>query len=154
VFSLCGDGLRPSPHKSFSLRLAGKTATSGSMKYGFILLLFIALNAFAQAKFKNIGVDQFDKLRQQTNTVVLDVRTPKEFATGHIPGAVNIDWNAADFGKKVAALDKSKTYLVQCAIGGRSAKAADKMAALQFSSVYNLEGGIKAWEKAGKPVEK
>jgi rhodanese-related sulfurtransferase len=104
--------------------------------------------------FKNISVVEFDKLRQQTNSVVLDVRTPKEFTTGHIPGAVNIDWNGADFQKKVSALDKSKTYLVQCAVGGRSAKAADKMMTLQFTNVYNLEGGIKAWEKAGKPVEK
>lgn len=103
---------------------------------------------------KNISVVEFDKLRQQTNSVVLDVRTPKEFTAGHIPGAVNIDWNGADFQKKVSALDKSKTYLVQCAVGGRSAKAADKMMTLQFTNVYNLEGGIKAWEKAGKPVEK
>ena len=124
------------------------------MRYALILLFFLSLDAFAQAKFKNVGVDQFDKLRQQTNAVVLDVRTPKEFAAGHIPGAVNIDWNAADFGKKVAELDKSKTYLVQCAIGGRSAQAANRMTTLQFTNVYNLEGGIKAWEKAGKPVEK
>jgi rhodanese-related sulfurtransferase len=83
-----------------------------------------------------------------------DVRTPKEFAAGHLPGAVNIDWNADDFGSKAAALDKSKTYLVHCAVGGRSAKASDKMTAIQFTNVYNLEGGMKAWEKAGKPVEK
>ena len=107
-----------------------------------------------QKVVKNIGVVEFDKLRQQTNAVVLDVRTPKEFTAGHIPGAVNIDWNGADFQKKVSALDKSKTYLVQCAVGGRSAKAAEKMMTLQFTNVYNLEGGIKAWEKAGKPVEK
>ena len=124
------------------------------MRYAFILLLVATLNVFGQAKFKNIDVDQFDKLRQQTNTVVLDVRTPKEFAAGHITGATNIDWNAPDFAKKAAALDKSKTYLVHCAIGGRSAKASDRMTALQFTNVYNLEGGMKAWEKAGKPVEK
>ena len=124
------------------------------MRYALILLFFVALDVFAQAKFKNIGVDQFDKLRQQTNAVVLDVRTPKEFTAGHIPGAVNIDWNAADFASKAGTLDKSKTYLVHCAVGGRSAKASDKMTALQFTNVYNLEGGMKAWENAGKPVEK
>jgi rhodanese-related sulfurtransferase len=124
------------------------------MRYALILLFFLSLDALAQAKFKNIGVDQFDKLRQQTNAVVLDVRTPKEFAAGHIPGAVNIDWNGADFASKAAALDKSKTYLVHCAVGGRSAKASDKMTAIQFTNVYNLEGGMKAWENAGKPVEK
>jgi rhodanese-related sulfurtransferase len=124
------------------------------MRYALILLFFLSLDAFAQAKSKNVAVDQFDKLRQQTNAVVLDVRTPKEFAAGHIPGAVNIDWNAADFASKAASLDKSKTYLVHCAVGGRSAKASDKMTTLQFTNVYNLEGGMKAWEKAGKPVEK
>ena len=124
------------------------------MRYIIVLLLLVALDVFGQAKFKNINVDQFDKLRQQTNVVVLDVRTPKEFAAGHITGATNLDWNAPDFAKKADALDKSKTYLVHCAIGGRSAKASDRMAALQFTNVYNLEGGMKAWEKAGKPVEK
>jgi phage shock protein E len=123
------------------------------MRYAFVLVL-VALSAFAQAKFKNIGVEQFDKLRQNTNAVVLDVRTPKEFAAGHIPGATNIDWNGADFATRAAALDKSKTYLVHCAVGGRSAKASDKMTALQFTNVHNLEGGMKAWEKAGKPVAK
>jgi phage shock protein E len=123
------------------------------MRYVFILVL-VTLSAFGQAKFKNIGVEQFDKLRQQTNAVVLDVRTPKEFTAGHIPGATNIDWNGADFAKRAATLDKSKTYLVHCAVGGRSAKASEQMSALQFTNVYNLEGGMKAWEKAGKPVTK
>jgi thioredoxin 1 len=107
-----------------------------------------------QAVVKNIRAEEFDKLRQQTNSVVLDVRTPKEFAAGHIAGATNIDWNAADFQTKVSGLDKGKTWLVHCAAGVRSAKAADKMTTLQFTNVYNLEGGLKAWEKAGKPVEK
>ena len=61
---------------------------------------------------KNVGPEEFDKLRAQTNTVVLDVRTEKEFKAGHIPGAVNLDFNAPDFAKQAAALDKSKTYLV------------------------------------------
>jgi len=107
-----------------------------------------------QGGFKNVGVEEFDKLRQQTNAVVLDVRTPKEFAAGHIPGATNIDWNAGDFASKVSAMDKNKTYLVHCAAGVRSGKASDKMEALKFTTVYNLPGGFKAWEKAGKPVEK
>jgi phage shock protein E len=126
------------------------------MKFGFALIVFVAVcgPAVAQSAYKNVGVDQFDKLRQQTNTVVLDVRTPKEFAAGHIPGAVNIDWNGAEFQKKAVALDRSKTFLVHCAVGGRSAKASDKLASLQFTNVYNLEGGMKAWEKAGKAVER
>ena len=104
---------------------------------------------------KNVGVEEFDKLRADKKNVVLDVRTAKEFASGHIAGAVNIDWNGPDFEKQVAALDKSKTYLVHCAVGGRSAKACALMnGKLKFTGCYNLEGGMTAWQKAGKPVEK
>jgi rhodanese-related sulfurtransferase len=105
-------------------------------------------------KIKNVGVAEFDKLRTESKSIVLDVRTPNEYALGHIPDAVNIDWNAKDFTEKVAALDRGHTYLVHCAAGGRSAKACDKMEKLNFKDLYNLEGGMKAWEKAGKPVAK
>ena len=109
----------------------------------------------AQAKgYKNVSVEDFDKLRANKQNRVLDVRAAKEFAAGHMPGAINIDLNAPDFEKKVSALDKNKTYLVHCAGGNRSARACSKMSGLTFSNLYNLEGGFKAWEKAGKPVEK
>ena len=85
---------------------------------------------------------------------MLDVRTEKEFKAGHIPGAVNLDFNAPDFAKQAAALDKSKTYLVHCAGGVRSAKACNVMDKIGFTNVVNLEPGFKAWEKAGKPVQK
>jgi len=104
--------------------------------------------------YKDVGVADFDKLRSDKKNIVLDVRTSKEFESGHIPGAINIDWNGPDFEKKVNELDKGKTYLLHCAAGGRSAKASDKLTKLNFKSVYNLEGGFRAWEKAGKPVEK
>jgi phage shock protein E len=104
--------------------------------------------------FKNADVVEFDKLRTDKKNVVLDVRTKKEFDSGHIPGAVNIDVNAPDFDENVARLDKSKTYLVHCGAGVRSVKACEKMGKLEFPKLVNLEGGFKAWEKAGKPVEK
>ena len=110
----------------------------------------------AAAKVENIKPEQFDALRKaDTNsTVVLDVRTKKEYREGHIPGSVLIDFNADDFEQQVAKLDKSKTYLVHCASGGRSARACKKMDQLGFQKLYNLEGGMGAWEKAGKPVKK
>ena len=104
--------------------------------------------------FKNVGVEEFEKLRADKHKQVLDVRTASEFAAGHVPGAVNIDVNGPDFEEKIAALDKDKTYLVSCAAGVRSATACSKMSRLKFTSLYNLEGGFKAWEKAGKAVEK
>ena len=108
----------------------------------------------AAKPFKNVGVAEFDKLRADKKTVVLDVRTRTEFAAGHIPGAVNIDVNAPDFQEKVSTLDKNKTYLVHCGAGIRSAKACDKMSKLDFPRLYNLEGRFKAWENAGNKPQK
>ena len=103
---------------------------------------------------KNIGTAEFEKLRNDKNTVVLDVRTAKEYAAGRVPGGVNIDWNGPDFEKKVTPMDKNKTYLVHCAGGVRSAKAAAAMSKLGFKNLFNLEGGMKGWEKAGNKAEK
>jgi len=103
---------------------------------------------------KRVDVEEFDKLRANKEHVVLDVRTDKEFKTGHIPGATNIDYRAADFDAKVAKLDKNKTYLVHCAGGVRSAAASKKMQELGFKELYDLAPGFRGWEKAGKPVEK
>ncbi|TMQ01505.1 MAG: rhodanese-like domain-containing protein [Verrucomicrobia bacterium] len=107
-----------------------------------------------QKAFNNVDVAGFEKLRADKQNVVLDVRTQKEFVAGHIPGAVNIDVNAPDFQEKVSKLDKTRTYLLHCAGGVRSAKACDKMSTLDFPKLYNLEGGFRAWEKAGNKPEK
>ena len=104
--------------------------------------------------YKNVDVQQFEKLRANTNNVVLDVRTKKEFEAGHMPGATNIDINAPDFSEKMAKLDKNKTYLVHCAAGRRSARACEKLGTMNFKQLYNLEGGYTAWEKAGNKGEK
>ena len=102
---------------------------------------------------RNIGVDEFDKLRTNKTSVILDVRTPSEFAGGHIPGAVNLDWSAKNLTENMAALDKNHAYLIHCASGVRSAKACQKMEKLNFTNLYNLQGGFTAWQQAGKPVE-
>ncbi len=101
-----------------------------------------------------IDLAEFERLRAQTNSVVLDVRTTREFAAGHVPGAVHIDWNSGDFAEKVGALDKQKTYLVHCASGFRSARAVGKMHRMGFASLYDFSGGWNEWSRAGKPAEK
>ena len=108
----------------------------------------------ASAAFKDLNVDEFARMAADKQNVILDVRTAKEFSAGHLPGAMNLDVNAADFQEKAGLLDKSKTYLVHCASGGRSVKACEKLGHLDFPKLYNLPGGFKAWTKAGKPVEK
>lgn len=103
---------------------------------------------------KRVGVEEYDQLRSATNVVILDVRSKAEFEKGHIPGATNIDINSLRFGEQVGALDKSKTYLVNCAVGMRSARASKKMQELGFTNIYDLAPGFDGWKKARKPVEK
>ena len=78
------------------------------------------------AAYKNLSVDAFALMAGDKQNVILDVRTPREFQAGHLPGAVNLDFNASDFETRAALLDKSKTYVVHCASGGRSVKACEK----------------------------
>jgi len=82
------------------------------------------------------------------------VRTPEEFAGGHIPKAVNLDVNAPDFQAKGPCWTGAKPYLVHCASGGRSVKACEQLNHLDFPKLFNLTGGFRAWTKAGQPVEK
>jgi phage shock protein E len=111
--------------------------------------------AVEKTAVKNISVDDAEKaVAKEKEIVVLDVRTPKEVAAGHIEGSKSINFYDADFKEQVAKLDKSKSYVVFCAVGGRSAKACAQMVDLGFKDVRNVEGGMKAWEKAGKKTVK
>ncbi len=85
-------------------------------------------------------------------TVVLDVRTPAEYASGHLPGALNIDIEAPDFDAKIATLAKAVPYAVYCRSGNRSGVALARMSGLGFSHAYHLGGGIGAWQSAGLPI--
>lgn len=105
--------------------------------------------------YQDVNPESFDKLRKsEKDAVVLDVRTKEEYDKGHIAGAKLLDISSENFNQELAKLDKSKTYLVHCAAGGRSARACKKMGEMNFQHLFNLAGGMNAWEKAGKPVEK
>jgi phage shock protein E len=86
------------------------------------------------------------------NAVILDVRTPEEFAAGHLPDAININVESSDFATKVAGLDESTETLVYCRTGNRSGVATDQMAELGFTDLADLQGGIEAWAAAGEQV--
>lgn len=84
--------------------------------------------------------------------VVLDVRTPDEYISGHIEGAELLDFNSgAAFQKGISALDKDKTYYIYCHSGNRSGQAACYMKS-QGLNVVELQGGIMAWSMAGMPL--
>ena len=88
-------------------------------------------------------------LKAKPDVVILDVRTPGEFASGHIDGAVNIDFKNANFANEIAKLDGSKEYLVHCRSGGRSTRSLKQFKSAGFTNIDHLDGGIIAWNKAG-----
>jgi len=84
--------------------------------------------------------------------VLVDVRTPSEFASGHISGATNIDFESGSFESDIKKLDKSKVYAVYCRSGNRSGQATALMAKNGFATIFNLEGGIINWQNAGETL--
>ena len=104
---------------------------------------------------KNVSAEDAEKLlKEKKEIVVIDLRTETEFKAGHIAGAKNIDFLGSDFAKQIGALDKTKTYLVHCGSGRRSTKSLEVFQAQKIFSILHLNEGFKAWEAAGKPVEK
>lgn len=85
--------------------------------------------------------------------VVLDVRTPEEYAEGCLDNSTNVDYNSPDFADKAANLDKDKTYLVYCRSGRRSEASAEILDGMGFEHVYNLEGGISGWTQSGRSIK-
>ncbi len=86
--------------------------------------------------------------------VIIDVRTPGEFAGEHIENTTNINFYSETFRDTLNTLDKNKTYLIYCRSGGRSGSALDIMAELNFKEAYNILGGINQWKTAGLPTVK
>ena len=108
--------------------------------------------AAPSAAVKHLPASKFITALKKPGTIVLDVRTPAEYASGHLPKAQSIDIRGADFATRLAALDKEATYAVYCQSGKRSSAALEQMTAAGFTQVYDLAGGIIAWRTMGGPV--
>ena len=123
-----------------------------------VLVLGVSAPLAAGTRFPEVTVDQARELIQQRSgnaeLVILDVRTPEEFAEGHLSGAVNLNLLAPDFERRLGALNPGKTYLVYCRTGNRSAKAIQVMGRLGFRSVYHMFEGIVGWQKKGFPLSR
>lgn len=93
-----------------------------------------------------------DNNTSNSSFVILDIRTASEFASGHIAGAINIDYYDPTFQTQIAALDRTKIYVVHCRSGARSGSAMPVFESLNFQTVHNMLGGMNAWVAAGYPV--
>ncbi len=120
----------------------------------FFLLILIGPYAIAQ-QAKQLNAQDFEKkLKEANQPILLDVRTQGEFAQGHIHNAQLMDIFSSDFKSRANSLDKSKPVFVYCKAGSRSNSAVDILSDLGFKEIYDLDGGILAWTKSNKPIEK
>ena len=86
------------------------------------------------------------------DTVIIDVRTPEEFATGHLVGAININVQAPDFRERVMALDTDGDYFIYCRSGNRSGQAITQMFQMGFTQMKNGGSVQEASNKTGISV--
>jgi rhodanese-related sulfurtransferase len=121
-----------------------------------ILIMLITLISYnyANAQYKNVTAVEFKSLIEKQKGVVIDLRTADEIKKGKIKGATEIDFLGVDFNKEADKLDKSKTYYLYCAGGGRSADAAELLSSKGFKHVVNLEKGFADWKKQNFEIEK
>ncbi len=124
------------------------------MKKITLTTIFIAFFLCSFAQLQSVSVDEFEKqLIEANGEQLIDVRTPQEFKKYRIQGAININFRSADFSKEIAKLDKDRPVLIYCLAGPRSKSALPVFQKVGFKTVYELNGGINAWSKAGKPID-
>lgn len=113
----------------------------------FFTLTFSCSSPKSSPSTEDITVSQAKAmLEENKNLLVLDVRTPQEWAEGTIPNAIKINFYDNDFGDKINLLDSTKEVLVYCKKGGRSAKATAQLEEAGFNTIYNLTGGFDAYQ--------
>ncbi|MFH6602290.1 rhodanese-like domain-containing protein [Maribacter algicola] len=110
-----------------------------------VLILFILTLGCAQSTSKPITEFSQNDIE---NGILVDVRTPEEYNAGHLENAMNIDWFDETFAQQFKKIAKDETIYVYCKMGGRSAKAQEKLKTLGYTKVINLEGGYDAWKEA------
>ena len=125
------------------------------MKKILVLLLLGVLISCSNTNsqiVEDIEALEFYEAINKEDQVIIDMRTPEEFFGGHIKDASNIDFYSDDFLDKLEIIRKDIPIYVYCRSGGRSSLGANKMEALGFTKVYNLVGGIGAWEAANYKI--
>ena len=128
----------------------------------FVICFLVSKTVFAETgdtsgniykQFTAVKCDSLIKANATNpNFVILDVRTPIEYSGYHLMGSINRSTGLPDFDAQLAALPKHKLYLMHCQSGGRSAGAFAKMKELGFSEVYEMIGGLNAWNTSKLPI--
>ncbi|MGA7687723.1 MAG: rhodanese-like domain-containing protein [Jiangellales bacterium] len=103
----------------------------------------------ATAAVTTVGAEQLVEVAETGQATVIDVRTPQEYAAGHVAGALNINVESPTFADEIEALPKDQTYVIYCRSGNRSAAAAEQMADAGFTDLYDVDAGLATLAEAG-----
>lgn len=114
--------------------------------------LFIAILFTLQSASILQSPEEF-KVSMKHGLTIVDVRSPKEFSLGAVPNAINVSVTSISFPFEISKLDKEKPVMVYCKSGSRSARAALAMKALGFSTIYELDGGYRAWQEYQSSID-
>lgn len=135
-----------------------------NLKIFISIFVFISFMACGQKESSNKGendveavislVSPKDFSKINLDAQLIDVRQPREFASGHLENAVNMNLYAGDFETQIMTLDKNKEVYLYCLTGKRSSSAARKLKKMGFVKVYDLKGGILSWNKQQYPIVK
>lgn len=113
---------------------------------------FLALVNDAKSRVKQIDIDGYKKLPRESHTLI-DVREDNEFAAGHAAGAMHLGKGIIERDIEAKVPAKSTALILYCGGGFRSALAADALQKMGYTDVTSLDGGWRAWNEAGLPVE-
>lgn len=125
------------------------------MKQVSLFILLILTSCLQAEGFGNISADRAYEIINHPNSqvVILDIRTPEEYESGHIEGALNIDYYNENFKSELEKLDPEKQYLVYCRSGSRSGNSMQLFEIAGLKKVYNMRGGINSWKERGYPLK-
>ena len=114
---------------------------------------FLKMVNDAKARVKQVTIDEYKKMPRGGHTLV-DVREDSEWAAGHAAGAVHLSKGIIERDVETEIPDKSQTLVLYCGGGFRSALAGDALQQMGYQNVISLDGGWRAWNQAGLPIEK
>jgi rhodanese-related sulfurtransferase len=144
------------------VRLSAQTLASEEEKWmcrfaiAVVLGALVATATFAQGpdstKVVSISaVELHERRESEAAPVVIDVRTPDEYASGHIPGAVNVPFDQV--AQRIAEIDAPHGVALYCMVGPRARKGESALLAAGYEKIFHLEGGLAAWQAADLPIE-
>jgi rhodanese-related sulfurtransferase len=116
---------------------------------------FLAIVNDARTRVKETDVPGYLQLRDRNEAhILIDVREESEFAAGHLPGAIHLGKGVIERDIVAAVPDKDAILILYCGGGFRSVLAADNLRKMGYSKAISMDGGWRAWNQAGQPVEK